>query len=153
MHSNSNCINNISLILVAKVTVRCSIFSFLCSVVFYRSLFVLSSFLFWPLRLPPRWSTLLEFGIISREWVMLFYVKMNINFSHIMTRKSFTWTFPVWIDNTYIYLSLFDLYFMAIQIATVITNNTHAPPTAPSINGDNPFFGPVINLIKSFQIL
>jgi len=41
---------------------------------------------------------------------------------------------------------------MAIQIATVITNNTHAPPTAPSINGDNPFFGPVINLIKSFQI-
>ena len=42
---------------------------------------------------------------------------------------------------------------MAIQIATVITNNTHAPPTAPSINGDNPFFGPVINLITFFQIL
>ena len=40
---------------------------------------------------------------------------------------------------------------MAIQIATVITNNTHAPPTAPSINGDTSFFGPVINLIKSFQ--
>ena len=42
---------------------------------------------------------------------------------------------------------------MAIQIATAITKNAHAPPTAPSINGDNPFFGPVINLINSFQIL
>ena len=39
---------------------------------------------------------------------------------------------------------------MAIQIATVITKNTHAPPTVPSINGNNPFDGPVINLIKSF---
>ena len=42
---------------------------------------------------------------------------------------------------------------MAMHIATVITKNAHDPPTAPSINGDNPFSAPVINLIKSFQIL
>ena len=57
------------------------------------------------------------------------------------------------VDNTYIYLSLFDLYFMAIQIATVITKNAQDPATAPIINGDNPFFEPVIHLIKHFQVL
>jgi hypothetical protein len=38
---------------------------------------------------PENGLSLLEFGIITREWVKLFYAKMNINFSYIMKRKSF----------------------------------------------------------------
>ena len=37
---------------------------------------------------------------------------------------------------------------MTMQMVTIITKNANDPATAPIINGDNPFLGPVINLIN-----
>ena len=35
---------------------------------------------------------------------------------------------------------------MTMQMVTIITKNANDPATAPIINGDNPFLGPVIKL-------